>query len=197
MIWPYTRGTRTRATPAHLDAWLPPSAIELERHTLPVAADPGATLKAIDEVRWRELPVVRGLFTFRGLPHDGGRTIREFFVTPPFVLLEEAPGREVVFGVLGPFWQYRRGGLPPRVARSPDEFRHALADGTMAAIGSYGVERVGAGTLLWTETWVSAPGAAQRAAFSAYWLAIGPFSAWIRRMMLRAARRRATLSSAA
>lgn len=196
MIWPYSRGTRTRVTAAHLDAWLPAGAIELERHTVTVPTDPATTLAAIDEVRWLDLPVVRALFTLRGLPYEARGSIREFFSTPPFVMLEAAPGRELVFGVLGPFWRWRRKSVPPRVARTPAELRQALADGVMAAIGCYGVEPSDGGTLLWTETWVYAPRPTQRAAFLAYWLAVGPFSAWIRRMMLQAARRRAAPSAA-
>jgi len=196
VIWPYSRGTRTRTAPAHLDAWLPPGALELERHTLTVPADPATTLTAIDEVRWRDLPLVRVLFTLRGLPHEAQGSIRQFFSTPPFVELEAVPGREVVFAVLGPFWRWGRGSVPPRVARTPAELRQALADGAMAALGSYGVEAAASGTVLWTETWVHAPRPAQRAAFLAYWLVVGPFSAWIRRLMLRAARRRAAPSGA-
>jgi len=196
MIWPYASGARTRSAAALLDGWLPPGSIQLERHGLVVPAPPAATLAAIDDVRWNDLPAVRALFTLRGLPHEGEGTVHGFFSTPPFVLLEEAPGREVAFGVLGPFWRWRRGAMPDRVARDPAGFRAALGDGVIAALGNYRVEPAAGGTLLSTETWVSAPVPAQRAAFTAYWLAVGPFSAWIRRMLLRAAARRATRTAA-
>jgi hypothetical protein len=61
----------------------------------------------------------------------------------------------------------------------------------MAAVGNFRVEPGVGGVHLWTETWVHAPGARQVLPFGAYWLAVGPFSAWIRRLLLRAARRRA------
>ena len=58
----------------------------------------------------------------------------------------------------------------------------------MAAIGNFRVEPRATGSRVWTETWVSAPRRAQAIAFTAYWLAIGPFSAWIRRLLLAAAK---------
>ena len=108
-----------------------------------------------------------------------------------FVLLEEEPGRELVAGVVGPFWQWRRGSRPRLVADTPGRFREALAEGRMAALASFRADPAPGGARLWTETWVHAPAPGQRAAFTAYWLAIGPFSAWIRRMFLHTARARA------
>jgi hypothetical protein len=139
----------------------------------------------------RDVPAVRILFDLRGLPHDATGSVDSFFRTPPFVALEEEAGREIVFGILGPFWRWRGRARPPRVATTPAELRAALADGCMAALGNFRVEPTAAGTRLWTETWVAAPRAGQKAAFLAYWLMVGPFSAWIRRLLLRAARRRA------
>jgi hypothetical protein len=191
MIWPYSLGRRSRTEPAQIDSWLPDRAIELEHHAIDLPADTSAVHATVDQVRLKELPIVRALFRLRGLSSPEVQpTLRQFFSTPPFVALDELPGRELVFGVLGPFWQWRPGHLPTRVARSPEEFRRALTDGCMAAIGNYCAEPRAAGARLWTETWLHAPAAAQRAMFTGYWLAIGPFSAWIRRIMLREAARR-------
>jgi hypothetical protein len=132
----------------------------------------------------------------RGLPFQGQMTIAEFFGTSPFLILEEEPGRELVFGVVGPFWQWRRGRLPPRIPRTPGEFAAALAEGRMAAVGNLRADPGPSGSTVWTETWVIAPAPAQTVAFTAYWLLIGPFSAWIRRLLLRAGRRRATTGGA-
>ncbi len=115
-------------------------------------------------------------------------TIREFFSTPPFLVLDEEPDREVVFGVVGPFWQLRRERRPPRIPGAPGEFRQAASEGRTAAIGNFRAEPAATGSLVWTETWVSTPGRRQAIAFTAYWLLVGPFSAWIRRLMLRAGR---------
>lgn len=122
----------------------------------------------------------------RGIPFRAETTIRQFFGTSPFLILEEEPDREVVFGVVGPFWQLRRDRLPPHIPKTPDEFRRALSGGRMAAIGNFRAEPAETGSRVWTETWVSTPGRAQTIAFTTYWLLIGSFSAWIRRLLLRA-----------
>jgi hypothetical protein len=137
--------------------------------------------------------MVRVLFNLRGLPTPAGgaTTLLQFFSTWPFLLLEEEQGREVVGGVVGPFWQWRRGSHPRFVPDTPDRFREALAEGRMAALANFRADPVPGGARLWSETWVQAPALGQRAVFTAYWLSIGPFSAWIRRMFLRTARARA------
>lgn len=190
MPWPYGSGP-SRATPASIDRWLPPGARRLEHHSIDLPGEPGAALAAIEGVRLQDVPIVSALFALRRLPFQAEMTLLRFFGTSPFLVLEAAAGREMVFGVVGPFWQWRRGRRPGRVPATPDEFRAALADGCMAALGNFRVEPTAAGTRLWTETWVAAPRAGQKAAFLAYWLMVGPFSAWIRRLLLRAARRRA------
>jgi hypothetical protein len=189
MPWPFLIAA-VRRSPARLDAWLPPGAWRLEHHGVDVPAAPDAALSAALGVGLRDVPVVRALLLLRGLPHDGGRSVGAFFSTPPFVVLDEERGRELVFGVVGPFWSWRRGAGPSRVPTTPAEFRDALAAGRMAAIGNFRADPIPGGARLWTETWVHAPGARQRAPFVAYWLLVGPFSAWIRRMLLRAALRR-------
>jgi hypothetical protein len=59
------------------------------------------------------------------------------------------------------------------------------------AIGNFRAEPAPGGSRIWTETWAFAPARNQTFLFTCYWLLIGPFSAWIRRMLLGAARRRA------
>jgi hypothetical protein len=188
MLWPYRSGPVTRTAPARLDASLPPTAWRLEHHGIHVAAEPEAALAAALAVRLRDTPVIGALFAVRGLPHDGGGAVGRFFSTPPFLILDEERGREVVFGVAGPFWRWGHGRMPDDVPRTAAELRAALAAGRMAAIGNFRADPAPGGARLWTETWVSAPGP-QRRAFVAYWTLIGPFSAWTRRILLRAARR--------
>jgi hypothetical protein len=156
-----------------------------------LGAQPGAALAAISRVRLSDVPIVGALFALRRLPFQPEMTLLQFFGTTPFLILEEEPGREFVFGVVGPFWRWRGSSLPTAPPRSAEEFRAAVAQGRMAAIGNFRVEPTAAGSRLWTETWVSAPGRGQSVFFTAYWLLVGPFSAWIRRILLKAARRRA------
>ncbi|HEY6002036.1 MAG TPA: hypothetical protein VIV57_04115 [Anaeromyxobacter sp.] len=114
-------------------------------------------------------------------------TLRAFFSTPPFVLLEEEPGREIVAGVLLPS---RDGSGRRSQPGTPAAFREALRRAPFAAVGTFRADVAPAGCGLWTETWARTSGPLAAAAFGAYWLAIGPWSAWIRRMFLRSARDR-------
>ncbi|HET8542035.1 MAG TPA: hypothetical protein VFL83_19315 [Anaeromyxobacter sp.] len=189
MPWPWSTGPGRGA--ARLDAWLPPGAWKLEHHAIEVEAEPARALAAMHGVLpLRDAPVVAALFALRGIAFRREMTVREFFGTSPFLVLDEAPGRELVFGVVGPSRERRGERGPPGVPSSPDDFRAALAAGRMAAIGNFRAEPIPGGARLWTETWMFAPGRIERAAFTAYWLLVGPFSAWIRRILLRAAARR-------
>lgn len=192
MLWPYDLGAATRSDPACIDRWIPRGARRLEHHAIDVPVEPGTALAALSDVPLRDVPVVGALFALRGIPFQPETTLRQYFGTSPFLVLEEESGRELVFGVMGPFWEIRRGHLPPCIPRTPAEFREALAEGRMAAIGNFRVEPTAKGSRVWTETWVSTPVLRQVIPFAVYWLLIGPFSAWIRRLLLRAGRDRAT-----
>lgn len=197
MIWPYTAGRRKERAPALIDRWLPGGAFMLEHHGVDIAATPPRALAATTQLTLNALPFVRALFSLRGIPHSGEMTLREMFSTRPFLILGEDLGREVVFGVVGPFWEFRRGHVPSAIPRSPEEFREAMEAGRMAAIGNFRVEpaqneSIGSAAVhVWTETWAWTPRPVPAALFTAYWLAIGPWSAWIRRMFLDEARRQA------
>jgi hypothetical protein len=181
MLRPYSR-VRSVRPPCALDRWTGEGWTLLERHEVRVAAGVAAeaVLPALSEVRLRELPAVRALFRLRRVPFAAEMTVRQFFSTAPFVLLEDEPGREWVAGAV---WA--------RQAPAPAEWHRAAAQARMAAVVNFRAEPGAAGVTLWTETWVRTHGRVVRVGFGAYWLAIGPWSAWIRRMILRAARRRA------
>ena len=167
MLWPYALATETRSDPVRIDSWIPRGSRMLEHHAIEIPVEPGTAFAALGTVRLRDVPIVTALFGVRGIPYQGEMTLLQFFGTSPFLLLEEEAGREVVFGVVGPFWQFRRRHLPPRIPRTPGEFRAALADGRMAAIGNFRVEPAAKGSRLWTETWVSTPAQAQAIPFTA------------------------------
>ncbi len=169
-----------------IDGWLVPEARLLERHESRVAAAPPQVYKATQQVRLAEMPIVRVLFWLRGIPHSKEMTLRQFFSTPPFLILEEVPGQEIVIGVAG-----RPGGLGALLS-NPEEFRSFRQPGGMKAIANFRVDAQAKGSLISTETWVATFGPLARWLFRAYWLAVGPFSALIRREFLRAARKRAS-----
>lgn len=191
MPWPYSTGPSRGA--ALLDGWLPAGAWKLEHHAVTVPCEPAAGLEAVGALRLRDVPIVGALFSLRGLPFRPESTLREFFSSPPFLVLDEAPGGELVFAVVGPFWQWRRGRVPARLPATVAEMRAAMAEGRMAAIGNFRADPAPGGSRLWTETWVHAPRWGQRVLFTGYWLLIGPFSAWIRRIFLAAAARQAVV----
>lgn len=190
MLHPYSRRVPPRA-PCALDRWIGPGWRLLESHAIETAGAPRAALEALAGLRLREMPVVRALFALRGLGASPDATLLEFFSTAPFVLLQEAVETELVGGVLLPARDRDASGAARRLPRSPAEFERALARAPFAAIATFRAEPRERGAILWTETWVRTQGAAAAALFSAYWLAVGPFSAWTRRIFLREARRRA------
>jgi hypothetical protein len=187
MLYPYARTAPPRA-PCLVDRWVGTGWRLVERHELHVRARPAAALEAFAAVRIRDLPPVRVLFALRGLRASPDTSLGELFSTPPFVLVDAEPGRELVGGIMLPPRDPSGRRRPPL---TPYAFRAALREAPVAAVATFRAEPAAAGARLWTETWVRTSGAVAGVAFGAYWLAIGPWSAWIRRLFLRAARERA------
>ncbi len=174
-----------KRAPSLIDGWLGPEARLLERHQSLVAAPPERVSEAVQQVRLVDMPIVRLLFIMRGIRHSKEMTLREFFSTPPFLILEEAPAHEVVIGDAGRPWRLREHPSTP----DPDQFRAPGRPGTMHVIANFRVDAAENGSLMSTETWVETFGCRARWLFRGYWLIVGPFSALIRREFLRAARK--------
>lgn len=100
-----------------------------------------------------------------------------------FTPLDEAPGRELVFGIVGKFW--RLDGGFRRVGRA--EFAGFRETGYAKAAWNLYVTDSG----LSTETRVVCFGDAARRKFLAYWRLVEPFSGAIRWSLLRGVRRAA------
>jgi hypothetical protein len=102
------------------------------------------------------------------------------------VLLTEEPGREIVLGVVGRFWQVSSG-----IHRiEPEEFVDFDAPGFAKAAWNFVVsERPGGGSTVVTETRVACTDADSRRKFTCYWRLVGPFSGLIRRVLLRGIKR--------
>jgi len=149
-----------------------------------------------DSVLARDLAssaVSRALLTLRGYGSrvfsEGRGTFPERIVRFGFTRLEEDPGREVVFGIVGKFWRYD-GGL----RRIPD--RQAFLEFAEAGFvkGAWNVrveEGVDGDCDVSTETRVECLGPDARRKFHIYWALIRPFSAAIRIGLLRGIKRRA------
>jgi hypothetical protein len=127
------------------------------------------------------MPVANILFRLRGM--RGKSSVSVFQRLPPtFSILAEEPDRELVAGGIGKPWQLRGGGLP-RV----EDFRGFAEPGYAKMAMNFRLD----GRMLATETRVFLTDEAAGRAFRRYWLVIRPFSGLIRRVWLRAIKRRA------
>jgi hypothetical protein len=108
-----------------------------------------------------------------------------------FTLLGEEPGREIVFGTIGRFWNIR-SGFQELVA--PEDFFAFDRPDYGRAVMNFRVDPAGAeggAVRLSTETRIFIPDEAARRKFARYWRVAGLGSALIRRGWLRAVKRRA------
>jgi len=105
-----------------------------------------------------------------------------------FLLLAEEPDREIVIGtlVMAP-----RGWRPKR-RPTPEDFKALREPGFAIAAMNFLVEDAGPGAcIVTTETRIYSTDSSARRRFARYWRVIYPGSALIRRMWLRAVKRRA------
>jgi hypothetical protein len=153
-----------------LDAFLP-SYEFVERHSVHVEADAALVDRAVREVTFRDVPVVRALILVRGL--GAGRADEPVLdaMRRRGTVLEDVPGEGIVLALQGRFWRLRGGGSEPPAAAVVDF-------------------RVDSGELT-TETRVHVPDARSRRRFARYWRIVRPFSGLTRTAVLRAAKRRA------
>jgi hypothetical protein len=153
-----------------LDDFLPTYQFK-SRHEVPVAVDPVRADRALRELTFREVPLVRALLLARGIGQKRPGDVVLTTMVPRAKVLDDVPGEGVVLGVTGQFWRLRgRGPEPP--AEAVVDFR--------AVPGS-----------LTTETRVHVADPRSRRKFARYWRIVRPFSGLIRRSILRAAKRRA------
>jgi hypothetical protein len=166
-----------------------------ESHSIEIAAPAARVFDAINAVRADEILLFRTLTWIR----RGGRRLPESILnagdsTPiidvalrtNFVRLADDAPRELVIGTIV--------GAPPGAAgqTTPEVFRKALPPGYALATMNFLVRpsRAG-GSVVSTETRVFANSNTARRRFAVYWRLIYPGSALIRRMWLRAIKRRA------
>jgi hypothetical protein len=175
-----------------IDEFLPDYDV-VEHHEVDVDAPVDQAYQAVKELDLARSPIVLALLFARGLPHlftgavKPKRQLRlDDIVESGFVVLGEEPDRELVLGIVGKFWQLSSG-----VHRiEPGEFVGFDAPGFAKAAWNFVVsERPGGGSRVETETRVACTDDDARRRFSRYWWLIGPFSALIRRIMLREIKR--------
>lgn len=186
----------SRASPARtrLDEFAPAWQFR-EFHSMGIAAPPARVFEAIKSVRADEILLFRTLTWIR----RGGRPVPESILNAGdstsiidvalrsgFVRLADDPPRELVVGTIVAAPPGAGGAVTPEVFRKPMPPGYALA--TMNFLVR--PNRSG-GSLVSTETRVFANTDGARRRFAVYWRVIYPGSALIRRMWLRAIKRRA------
>ena len=153
-----------------LDAFLPAYDFST-RHAVSVAVDPVRADRALREVTFKEVPLVRALLLARGLGLRRAEDTVLGAMVPRATVLEDVPGEGVVLTLSGQFWRLRGRG-PEAPATAVIDFR--ALPGSLA-----------------TETRVHVPDPVSRRKFARYWRVVRPFSGLIRMVVLRAAKRRA------
>jgi len=171
-------------------------------HSEVFRAVPTDCYRAATEVDLFQAPVVRALLGIRALPRRvaGRLTVRPSAASAPktspstfrlkdlaalgWILLGETPGVEMVLGQVSRPW--RAVADPAAAPTTPDEFTRfdELGYAKIAAglrIDPYGNDS----SIVTIETRVALTDEESRRRFRRYWLVIGPFSSFIRRMALR------------
>ena len=183
-----------------LDHYLPQYDVT-ETHAIIVDADPDLTWQAVRRSDLSRSAVIHVLLELRSLPNRlqgvlNGRPSEA--ARPPltlddmeragFLLLDERPGREIVFGCIVQPWKAVTDDKPaPQV--EPDRFTEFDIPGYVKVAFNIRVEPYGSGrALITTETRTAATDPMSQRRFARYWWFIGPFSALIRRLMLRMAK---------
>jgi hypothetical protein len=191
------REERVTVAVTKLDEWVPVWQFN-ERHELDVGAPPDRVYAAIHAVSAHEIALFRTLTAIRRGFRKGPESILDAPEEKPLLdvatqsgflwLADDAP-REMVVGtvVVAP-----RSAKRSAQALTPAMFRKTLPPGFALAAMNFRVTPDGrGGSHVTTETRVFANDAVSRRAFSRYWRIIHPGSDIIRRMWLRAVRRRA------
>ncbi len=183
-----------------LDHYLPQYDVT-ETYAIIVDADPDLTWHAVRRSDLSRSAVVHVLLELRSLPNRLHGVLKgrpSETARPPltlddmkragFLLLDERPGREIVFGTIVQPWNAVIDDKPaPKV--EPDRFTAFDIPGYVKVAFNIRVEPYGSGrALITTETRTAATDPMSLRRFARYWLFIGPFSALIRRLMLRIAK---------
>jgi hypothetical protein len=162
----------------------------IETHSIDIDAPPDVVYRALRTTDFTAAPIIRALMFLRSwhcAPKRRATTLATL-TSAGFGLLAEEENHELVLGVVGRFWRPTGNILPFDVAQFS-----APVPGTAVAVWNFAVTPRGDGTTLSTETRVVCADAKSRRKFLAYWFFVGPFSALIRRVMLRAVKSAVTL----
>ncbi|MDN8616984.1 hypothetical protein [Variovorax ginsengisoli] len=159
-----------------------------ERHALITRATPKALLNAVLLPGVAEDPLARFFIRLREAPDQllgarSGLAGRPAFGIEDFMILGRDADRELVFGLVGRFWQ-RDYGLVT-LAHPRQQFAGFSEPGLAKLVLNFSTEALPGGrTRLMTETRVHCVDASARRRFTPYWWLIRPVSGLIRRRLL-------------
>lgn len=183
-----------------LDKYLPAYDFN-EAHTVIVHASPEKVFAAIKDLKPTELSqIVYWLMSIREFPAKlVGKPLSQKRSDKPFLEqlyedgfspLDEMPCREIVFGLIGQFWELT-GGQSPQVA-SPQEFLAFDQPDYAKVAANLAVTNLGNGVVRCsTETRIHAADPATKKKFAFYWRLISMGSGFIRVLWLKAIKRKA------
>jgi hypothetical protein len=186
-----------------LDKYLPVYDFN-EVHTVTIHASPEMAFAAIKGLKPNELsPLVHWLLSIRELPAKlvgklpqqqwNNRPFLEQLYDDDFLPLDEMPCQEVVFGLIGQFWELT-GGKNPQIV-SPQEFLDFDRSDYAKVAANLAVTDLGNGTVRCsTETRIHATNSATKKKFAFYWRLISMGSGFIRLLWLNAIKRKAEQS---
>lgn len=167
-----------------IDSFLPEYDFS-ETHDIKIRATAETVFRALNAVDLCESAVIRWLFRLRGLP-SRGMTLREM-QRLRFEVLDESENREILLGLVGRFWTIK-GDLQKINSQN---FREFDEQGFAKAVWNFSLFEAAGETRLTTETRIKCLGASSRKKFGFYWRFIQPFSALIRKEILKAVKQRA------
>ena len=156
-----------------------------ETHDIRIRATAETVFRALNAVDLCESAVIRLLFRLRGLP-TRGMTLREM-QRLRFEVLGESQNRELLLGLAGRFWTIK-GDLRKI---SSQNFRGFDEKGFAKAVWNFTLDETEGEVCLTTETRIKCLDAESRKKFGFYWTLIQPFSALIRKEILKAIKQRA------
>ena len=155
-----------------------------EYHEITIEAGPDEIYAIIKKLDFTQSWIVNFLFRLRGLP----KAMRNLdgFIKVGFIFLEENENEEFVLGFLA-----NQRGLKNV---SPEEFIDFAQAAYVVAAWNFHLVQVNEGeTLVSTETRILGTNKAAKRFFSLYWFFISPFSAWIRKIILKMVKKEADL----
>ncbi len=156
-----------------------------ETHDITIRATAERVFKALNEVDLCSSPIIRWLFFLRGLPVR--KTTLRDMKQMRFEMLGERSNQEILLGLAGQFWTIG-GNLQKVDARN---FKGFNEEGFAKAVWDFSLNESESGTKLTTETRIECLDRKSRKKFGFYWTFIQPFSALVRREMLRTVKRQA------